>query len=90
MSSALPPDGTGGIVLNSKTIPTIVGAFAIITSVYLFFEKVNEYQNRLTIVEHSDSIRNTEIKTLTSELKDLNSRLTDLTIELREFRALQK
>lgn len=84
------PENRGGFVINHKTIPSIVGSIAIISAVTYFFERVNQYENRLSLVEYNDSLRTTEIKTLTQELKTLNIKLTELTIELREMRVIQQ
>ena len=82
--------GSNGLTLNSKTISTIVGILAIISSLYYFFDRVNSYELRLARVEIIDLQRSDEVKTLTSELKNLNVKLTDLTIELKEMSAIQK
>lgn len=89
MTNSAPQNSTG-LTLNAKTVPTIVGVLAIISSLYYFFERVNSYELRLARVEIIDLQRSTEIQVLTSELKNLNIKLTDLTIELREMSAIQK
>lgn len=81
---------SNGLALNSKTISTIVGVLAIVSSLYYFFERVNSYELRLARVEIIDLQRSSEVQTLTSELKNLNIKLTDLTIELKEMSAIQK
>lgn len=82
--------GSNGFTLNSKTISTIVGILAIVSSLYYFFERVNTYELRLARVEIIDAQRSNEIQTLTTELKNLNAKLTDLTIELKEISTIQK
>lgn len=84
------PQQPQGIVINSKTIGAAVGIITILTAGITVINKVTAYEYRLNQVEMNDSIRNNEIKTLTTELKSLNSKLTDLTIELREMRASQR
>lgn len=84
------PVNQTGVNVNSKTITTIVGVIAIITSLYYFFDRVNSYELRLSRVEYTDNLRSNEIQTLTGELKTLNSKLTELTIELKEISAIQR
>lgn len=84
------PVNQTGVNVNSKTITSIVGVIAIITSLYYFFDRVNSYELRLSRVEYTDNLRSNEIQTLTGELKTLNSKLTELTIELKEISAIQR
>lgn len=67
-----------------------VMAITIVSAVFAGVSKLNSYEHRLSQVEASNSIRNSENQMLATELKSLNTKLTDLTIELREMRASQR
>lgn len=89
MSNVSPPIPEG-FNINSKVISATVGIIAIVTALLTAVNKINDYGYRIEKIEYSDSLHNSEVKTLTSELKTLNNELTGLTIEIREMRAENK
>lgn len=78
----------GGIVLNSKTIPILVGVVTLLGAMFTVVDKINSVEHRMRAYEISEIDRKEKDANLINEIKILNLKLTDLTIELREMRAV--